>query len=191
MILSRHLKLNHKRTKDKNLSPDEYFKQDLYIPPSGKYIALSLAIALILNFLPFPQDILLFRPDFVAITIIYWCVNHPHKMGMSIAFLLGLLMDVGNTGILGQHALAYCIVIYLTLVLGRRLRIFNLLQQAPQIGLILFVMQIVIVLIAVLGGSHLPGWQYFFATATGTLLWAPIAAVLNTPLKQKSDPNAL
>ena len=110
---------------------------------------------------------------------------------MSVAFMMGLLMDVGNTSILGQHALAYCIVIYLTLVLGRRLRIFNLFQQAPQIGLILLVMQIVIVLIAVLGGSRLPGWPYFFATATGILLWVPISALLNAPLKQKSDPNAL
>lgn len=112
-------------------------------------------------------------------------------MGMSIAFIMGLMMDVGNTGILGQHALAYCIVIYLTLVFGRRLRIFNSIQQAPQIGLILFVMQIVIILVAVSGGSHLPTWQYFFATVTGTLLWMPISLLLSTPLRQKSDPHAL
>ena len=183
--------MNRKKTETKKLDPGEYFKQDLYIPPSGQYIAISLIIALTLNFLPFPQHVLLFRPDFVALTLIYWSINHPHKVGMSVAFMMGLLMDVGNTSILGQHALAYCIVIYLTLVLGRRLRIFNLFQQAPQIGLILLVMQIVIVLIAVLGGSRLPGWPYFFAAATGILLWVPISALLNAPLKQKSDPNAL
>lgn len=183
--------MNRKKTETKKLSPGEYFKQDIYIPPSGQYIALSLVIALTLNFLPLPQHMLLFRPDFVALALMYWSVNHPHKIGMSIAFMMGLLMDAGNTSILGQHALAYCVVIYLTLVLGRRLRIFNLLQQAPQIGLILLMMQIVIVLIGVLGGSRLPGWHYFFATATGTLLWIPLSVLLNAPLKQKSDPNAL
>jgi len=183
--------LNRKKTETKKLNPGEYFKQDIYLPPSGRYIAISLIIALTLNFLPFPQHVLLFRPDFVALTLIYWSVNHPHKIGMSVAFVMGLLMDVGNTSILGQHALAYCVVIYLTLVLGRRLRIFNLFQQAPQIGAILLMAQIVIVLIAVLGGSRLPGWQYFFATATGTLLWVPLSALLNAPLRQKSDPNAL
>ena len=138
------------------------------------------------------KELLIFRPDFVALTIIYWGLNHAYKMGMSIAFAMGLMMDVGNTGILGQHALAYCIVVYLILIFGRRLRIFSLMQQAPQIGLILLVMQIVIVLIAILlGGSHLAGWQYLLAPLMGAVLWPPISFVLNAPLKQKSDPNAL
>lgn len=183
--------MNRKKTKNNQLGLDDYFRQDVYVPPSGGYIAVSLAIALIFNFLPLHQDILIFRPDFVALTIIYWSINYPHKMGMSIAFIMGLMMDVGNTGILGQHALAYCIVVYLTLVLGRRLRIFNVMQQAPQIGLILFTMQIITVLVAISGGSDLPTWHYFSATVTGTLLWAPISLLLSTPLKQKSDPNAL
>ncbi|SFE07144.1 rod shape-determining protein MreD [Nitrosomonas sp. Nm166] len=183
--------MNRKKTKDRNLSPDNYCKQDVYIPPSGEYIATSLVIALILNFLPLQENILIFRPDFVAITIIYWSVNYPYKMGMSIAFGMGLMMDVGNTAILGQHALAYCIAVYLTLILGRRLRIFSLTQQAPQMGLILLAMQIVIVLVAIASGAHLPGWQYFSATVTGILLWVPISVLLSTPLKQKSDFNAL
>lgn len=183
--------MNHKKTKDRdrNLSPDDYYKQDVYVPPSGGYIAISLATALILNLLPLPQDILTFRPDFVAIILIYWGINYPQKMGMSIAFCMGLMMDVGNTAILGQHALAYCIVIYLTLILGRRLRIFSSMQQAPQMGLILFIMQIVIILVAISGGAHLPGWQYFSATVSGILLWVPISILLSTPLKQKSDLN--
>lgn len=164
----------------------------MYVPPSNGYIALTLAIALTINFLPLQEGILIFRPDFVALTIIYWGLNHAYKMEMSIAFAMGLMMDVGNTGILGQHALAYCIVVYLILIFGRRLRIFSLMQQAPQIGLILLVMQIVIILVAILlDGSHLPGWQYLLAPVMGAVLWVPISFVLNAPLRQKSDPNAL
>ena len=183
--------MNHKRTKDQHSDKNYYFGQDVYVPASNGYIALSLAIALILNFLPLQGDLLIFRPDFVAITIIYWGISYPHKMGMSIAFSMGLMMDVGNTSLLGQHALAYCVMIYLTLIFGRRLRLFGLMKQAPQVALILLMMQITLVLIAVSSGSHLPGWSYFFATATGTLLWAPISVLLSTPLKQKPDPNAL
>lgn len=183
--------MNRRKTKYNQLGLDDYFRQDVYVPPSNGYIAISLAIALMFNFLPLHQDILIFRPDFVALTIIYWNINYPHKMGMSIAFIMGLMMDVGNTDILGQHALAYCIAVYLTLVLGRRLRIFSVMLQAPQISLILFAMQVVTVLVAISGGSDLPTWHYFFATATGTLLWVPISLLISTPLKQKSDPNAL
>lgn len=183
--------MNRRKIKNRNLNTDNYYKQDVYVAPSNRYIAISLAIALILNFLPLKENILIFRPDFLAITIIYWGINYPHKMGMSIAFSLGLMMDVADMAILGQHALAYCIVIYLTLLLGRRLRIFSLMQQAPQIGLILFIMQIAILLISILSGAHLPSWQYFSATIVSILLWVPISLLLSTPLKQKSDFNVL
>jgi len=183
--------LNQKRIKDRSSNENNYFRQEVFIPASYGYIALSLALALILNLLPLQGDLLVFRPDFVAITIIYWSINYPHKMRMSIAFGMGLMMDVGDTSILGQHALTYCVMIYLTLIFGRRLRLFGLMQQAPQIALILLMMQTTLILVAISSGSHLPGWSYFFASATGTLLWAPISLLLSTPLKQKPDPNAL
>ena len=182
--------MNPRRIKEKS-NADNYFGEEILVPANNGYVAISLAIALILNFLPLRDDLLILRPDFVAITIAYWSINHPHKMGMSIAFGMGLLMDVGSTSILGQHALAYCVTVYLTLVFGRRLRLFSLIQQAPQICLILFMMQIVIVLVAISNDSNLPGWQYFLAAVTGALLWAPASFLLSIPLRQKPDPNAL
>lgn len=190
-MLSRCLKLNPERIKDDRSNKDNYFGQEVYVPASNWFVAASLVLALILNFLPLQGDMLTFRPDFVAIVIAYWSVNYPHKIGMSVAFGMGLLMDVGNTGILGQHALAYCVIIYLTVIFGRRLRLFNSMQQAPQIGLILLIMQIVTVLVAISGGSALPDGQYFFATVTGTLFWAPGSLLLTMLLKQKTDPDAL
>ena len=190
-MLQRRLKLNPERTKHDKLNKDNYFGQDVYVPASNWFIAASLVLALILNFLPLQGDILVFRPDFVAITIAYWNINHPHKMGMSVAFGMGLMMDAGSTGILGQHALAYCVIFYLTLICGRRLRLFNSMQQAPQVGLILLIMQTVIVLVAISGGSALPDGYYFLAAVSGTLLWAPGSFLLSMLLKQKSDPDAL
>ncbi len=189
--MQRQSKLNRKVNNDNHSDTEGYFREEIYLPASTGYILLSLIIALTLNLLPLQQEFLIFRPDFVAITLIYWCVNESHKMGMSIAFLMGLMMDAGNTSIFGQHALAYCIAVYLALILGRRLRIFNLMQQAPQVGLILFVMQAIIVLVAMAGGSNFPGWHYFSATLSGILLWAPIAVLISIPLKQKPDPDAL
>ncbi|WP_292920745.1 rod shape-determining protein MreD [Nitrosomonas sp.] len=163
----------------------------MYVPASSLFIATSLVIALILNFLPLQGDLLIARPDFVALAIAYWNVNHPHKLGMSLAFGMGLMMDVGNAGIMGQHALAYCVIFYLTQIFGRRLRLFSLLKQAPQIGFFLFIMQTVFVLIALSSGSTLPGWSYFHATITGTLLWAPAAFVMTLLSKPKPDSSAL
>ncbi|UJP05105.1 MAG: rod shape-determining protein MreD [Nitrosomonas sp.] len=165
--------------------------QDVYVPANNWVIAVSLVAALILNLMPLQGDFLVLRPDFVAIALAYWNVNHPYKIGMLIAFFLGLMMDVGDAGILGQHALAYCVIVYLTSVFGRRLRLFNAVRQAPQIGLILFMMQTVMVLIAISTGSPSPEWHYFLATVTGALLWVPASVMLTTLQKPKADPDVL
>jgi rod shape-determining protein MreD len=85
----------------------------------------------------------LFRPDFVAMTIAYWGISYPHKMGMSVAFGLGLMMDVGNAGILGQHALAYCVDDLSHLDFWPPdCGYYGLMKQAPQIALVLLMMQL-------------------------------------------------
>ena len=84
--------MNPERIKENRSNKDNYFGQDVYIPASNWFIAASLVAALILNFLPLQGDILVFRPDFVAIAIAYWNINHPHKMGMGVAFGMGLMM---------------------------------------------------------------------------------------------------
>ncbi|QOJ24897.1 MAG: rod shape-determining protein MreD [Gammaproteobacteria bacterium] len=183
--------MNPEKIKDEQLGKEHYIAQDVYVPASNWFVATSLIVALILNFLPLQGDILLLRPDFLALTLAYWNINYPHKMGMSIAFGMGLLMDVGNAGVMGQHALAYSVVIYLTQIFGRRLRLFNPLQQAPQITLILLMMQWIIVVVAVSSDALLPDWQYYLSIVAGALLWTPLSYLLKWLLKQKPDPNAL
>lgn len=183
--------MNHNQSNDRYPDPDDYLRQDVYNTAGNGYIVFTLVIALILNFLPLHNNTLLFRPDFVALVTLYWCVQHPYKIGMTVAFVMGLMMDVANINVLGQHALAYCVATYLSLVLGRRLRLFNSWQQAPQIGFILLIMQTVMIVVAVLGGLKFPGWEYYFATLTGSLAWIPVSLLLSLPLKQKADPNAL
>ncbi len=181
----------NRESKENHPIQESYLEQDIQLPVSGWFIAASLIVALILNFLPLPEHVLNLRPDFVALTIAYWIVNHPYKMGMSAAFSLGLMMDAGNVGLLGQHALAYCVVVYLALVFGRRLRLFGALQQAPQIGLVLFVMQLVTASIAMANDAPFPGWHYFLATASGIMFWVPISWLFTMLLQPKPDPDAL
>ena len=166
-------------------------EQDALIPATGWFIFFSLVIALLLNLLPLQGLSLALRPDFVALTILYWSINQPQHLGISIAFLMGLFIDVSNVSILGQHAMAYSIVAYIAFVLHRRLRIFNPLQQVPQIILILILMQIIILLIGVIGGADFPGWIFFLASVTGMLTWPLISYILGILRKPKDDPNTL
>ncbi len=166
-------------------------EQDVLIPATGWFIFFSLVIALLLNLLPLQGISLVLRPDFVALTILYWSINQPQHFGISIAFLMGLLIDVSNASILGQHAMAYCVVAYIAFVLHRRLRIFNPLQQIPQIVLILILMQVIILLTGVIGGADFPGWYFFLASLTGMLTWPLISFILGILRKPKDDPNII
>jgi rod shape-determining protein MreD len=104
---------------------------------------------------------------------------------------MGLLMDVGNSSMFGQHALAYSVLIFIALLLRRRLQIFGLLKQAPQIGLLLLIAQFILLLTELLKRSDFPGWHYFLASFTGMLLWPLISFLLKMPHSSKYDPNAL
>ncbi|WP_244531892.1 rod shape-determining protein MreD [Nitrosomonas aestuarii] len=172
---------------ESKLHPHKYFSRDMLAPAKLWYVLLSLALALILNFIPSQSFSLSARPDFAALVILFWSINQPQRMGMSIAFCIGLMMDVHNAGILGHHALAYCAIVYIASVFRRRLRIFDLMQQAPQVGLILLIMQGLLVLIALLNGSNLPDWTFFLASLTGAIVWPLIAFILSIPLRPRPD----
>lgn len=166
-------------------------EQDALLPATGWFIFFSLVIALLLNLLPLQGISLALRPDFVALTILYWSINQPQHFGMSAAFIMGLLIDVSNISILGQHAMAYCVISYIALSIHRRLRIFNPLQQIPQIALLLVFMQLLILLTGLLSGADFPGWIFFLASATGMLTWPLISFILGILRKSKDDPNII
>ena len=176
---------------ESKINPNKYVSRDMLAPAKLWYVLLSLMVALILNFIPLQSFALTIRPDFAALIILYWCINQPQRLGMSIAFCIGLMMDVHNAGIMGHHALVYCMIVYVATVFHRRLRIFNFVQQAPQVGLVLLIMQGILVLIALINGSDLPDWTFFLASLTGAILWPVIAFLLSIPLRPRPDSDAL
>jgi len=171
--------------------PNNPPKQEILLPAKIGVILLSLTLALIFNLLPFSGTALLLRPDFVALGLLYWSINQPQKIGMGAAFVFGLLMDVANASVLGQHALAYSVMTFAALLFHRRMRMFGLRQQAAQAGLLLLVAQCVMLLTGLLAGASFPGLGYFLASATGALVWPPLSLLLRLPQHPKIDPDAL
>ena len=168
-----------------------YPEEEIILPAKNWFIILSLMVGLLLNLLPIQGDLLMLRPDFVALVLLFWGIYQPQRVSMSVAFVMGLLMDVSNSSMFGQHALAYSVMIFIALLLRRRLHIFGLLKQAPQIGLLLLFTQFIILLTELLNRTDFPGWYYFLASFTGMLLWPLISRLLKMPHSSKYDPNAL
>src|SRR5512139_2112974 len=136
-------------------------------PVSGQFMATSLFAAVMLNLLPWQGLVLLARPDFVLLVLLYWVIHQPLRIGMAAAWGLGLVMDVADGALLGQFALSYTVAIFLALVLHRRIQAFGLWQQALHVSVLLLISQLLTLLVHLVSGASFIGWGYFLATISG------------------------
>lgn len=161
----------------------------ILLPVRPWFIFFSLLCAVALNFLPtahWPA-----MPDWVALVLCFWSVRESRRVGMGWAFVLGLLMDVADGAVLGQHCFAYVLLAYFAASLSRRLLWFPLAQQALQVLPLLLAAQLIQMLMRLAVGAVFPGWGYFIGPFVATLLWIPATFVLLLPQYQpvEQDPN--
>lgn len=147
---------------------------------NGWVLPVSLLLALLLGLVPMPGVLQPLRPYWLALVLAYWVLEAPDKVGLGVAFLLGLLADLAFGGLLGEQALR---LVVLTFILDRfraRLRFFPMSQQALAIGGLLVNDRVVgIGIHLVLGAVQLP-WTYWLAPVLGMVLWAPLHLVLDS-----------
>lgn len=154
----------------------------ILLPVRMGWVWSSLLIALALNFVPTRH--IPGVPDFVALVLAFWCVREPLRISMGAGFLLGLLTDIGHGSAMGQHALAYVLLAFICGAMSRRLLWFTPPAQCLQMLPLFLMTQIVMLIVRLLAGAEFPGWEYFFATFTTSLLWFPAHYVLLLPQMQ-------
>lgn len=162
--------------------------QEILLPVRPGFIALTLIAALFLNLLPWAGYWLWVRPDFVALVVLYWCIEEPRKIGFAGAWLLGLFMDVADGTLFGQHALAYAILAYAGIVLHRRVRMFSGTPQVLHVIPLLLLNDLIVLGIRALAGADFPGFQYFIGSFVAGALWPPLGVLLRLPQRPKPDP---
>lgn len=151
-------------------------------PARASTIAASLAVALLLNFLPWKD--LRVAPDFVALVLAFWCVRQPRLVGLGLAWSVGLVVDAGNGVLLGQHALAYSVLAFLAIWLSRRILWFGPVLQAAHVALILAATQALVLLVRIAAGDPFPGWAIFFGPLVGASLWPVVSWLLILPQRR-------
>ncbi len=159
----------------------------ILLPVRPWFIFLSLIVALLLKFLPtahWPG-----MPDWVALVLCFWSVREFRRVGMGWAFVLGLLMDVADGAVLGQHCFAYVLLAFLAASQSRRLLWFPLLQQALQVLPLLLLTQVIQVLMRLAVGAEFPGWSYFIGPLVASLLWIPATFILLLPQYRPVEQN--
>ncbi len=134
-------------------------------------ILITLIVALLLTIIPLPEWARPFRPQWYTLTLIYWVMALPQRVGVGSGWLLGTIVDLLTESLLGLHALGLSIIAFIVIKLHRRIRVYPLWQQSLAILLILLLEQFLIYWIIGFTGHPLPSPAYWSAPFFGTLLW--------------------
>jgi rod shape-determining protein MreD len=143
-------------------------------PQGGSFIVITIIIAMLLMLVPLPDNVRFARPEWVLMTLIYWAMALPQRIGVGYAWCIGLLMDVLMGGTLGVEAFSYAFVIYLILRFHLQLRQYPLWQQALSIMVFVLVVNIPSVLMT----SDFASWYVWLPAVTTTVLWPIVYAFL-------------
>jgi len=146
---------------------------------SRTQLLLSALVALILTVLPLPHWLDVVRPAFLVLTVLYWSVNAPRAGGLAIGFFAGLMLDVFQGPVLGEHALALSLVTYIAVREHQRLRSKPAIQQAMIVFAFLVVYEIVLFMIDGWTGHPVTSPLRWVHTVSGALIWPPAAAILS------------
>lgn len=117
------------------------------------------------------------NPDWIAMVLIYWIMSHPDRVGVGSAWVTGLFADVLTGRLLGQHALAYSVIAYLTLRWHKRLRFYSLPQQCLWILILLLIGQLLVLWTQNSKGVESMQWSYWLPSLSGALIW-PLLIVI-------------
>jgi rod shape-determining protein MreD len=99
-------------------------------------------------------------------------------------------MDVHQSALLGQHALAYAALSFLAIAMHRRLLWFSVPSQAAQVLPLFVVAHALTLLVRLIAGDDFPGWSMLLAPVLEALLWPAVSVVLLLPQKRAPNPDA-
>jgi rod shape-determining protein MreD len=134
-------------------------------------IYLTLLVGYLLAITPLPEWLQSYRPQWVALILIYWCMALPERVGVGVGFSAGLLFDVLSGTLLGQHALGYSVIAYLALKLHLRVRVLPLRQQVFTVFVLLLVERLLALWSTGAAGYPTPSLWYWITPIISMLLW--------------------
>jgi rod shape-determining protein MreD len=141
--------------------------------------------AFVLNLLPWGQWVGI--PDFVALVLVFWSIHQPRKVGIGMAFFMGLLMDVHDATLLGENALAYTLLSYFAIMIHRRVLWFPTGTQALHVLPLLLLAQTVQLLIRLVVSGKFPGWFFYAEAFVAAALWPAATWILLAPQRRAID----
>ena len=141
-------------------------------------VFFSCLVGLILTVLPLPPWLDLVRPGFLVLAVLYWSIAAPWIGGIGLGWFCGLLLDVFQGPVLGQHAMALSLVTYFTSREHQKIRSKPAFQQSLIVLAALVMYEVVVFAIDGWTGHPLTSPLRWIHAITGAVLWPLVAAIL-------------
>ena len=134
-------------------------------------VILTLVVGLMLTLMPLPDSVDSFRPDWLALLAIFWAMKLPRSWSIGSAWIIGLVLDASQGTLLGQHALAFCVIVFMTVRFHLLMRVFPLSQLSATVFALLAVYQFLLFWIHGILGINAAPIVYWAPVITGALIW--------------------
>ncbi|MES2217931.1 MAG: rod shape-determining protein MreD [Pseudomonadota bacterium] len=157
--------------------------QNFWLP-----VFLSFLVAVILTLLPMPDWTIWLRPAWVLMVLIYWVITSPHRVNVGVAWIVGILLDVLNGTLLGEHALALTIVTFFVARLHTQLRMYPVLQQGMWIFLFVLLYQFILFCVQGFIGELPKTWLYWSSSLTSMVLWPWVYTIMRDYRRKANTP---
>ena len=142
-------------------------------------VFMSFIFGLMLTIMPLPEAVAAFRPDWLAMLVIYWAMQLPRTWSVGTAWIVGIVLDASQGTLLGQHALALCCIAFITVRFHLLMRVFPVPQLTASVFPILAIYQFLLFWINGVAGVDAPAIAYWGPVISGTLLWPVMMAFLS------------
>jgi len=143
-------------------------------------VTLSLILALLLAIVPLPQSINAARPHLLLLLLIYWSLSAPQLVGLAAAWICGLALDMLKGTLIGQHALAFLLIAYVTHKFQLRMRLFPIYQQTLMVFALVAIYEGLVFVIDGFKGQAVPNAAHWLPVITSALLWPLLVAAMDT-----------
>jgi rod shape-determining protein MreD len=165
--------------------------QQLLLPVSPAFMLVTMVVALLLDMLQSMAWLgnAAWAPDWLALVLVFWAIHQPLRVGVGAAFVLGLLTDVHQTSLLGQHAFTYTVQGYLATMIHRRILWFDVPSQALQVLPVFMAAQVLELTVRITAGGLFPGWSFVLPPLLQAAMWPLVTVILLAPQRRAPDPD--
>jgi len=142
-------------------------------------VVITILVAFMLTIMPLPDAAEPYRPDWLALVLIFWAMTVPRSYSVGIAWTIGIVLDVAQGTLLGQHALALCAIAYITVKFHLLMRVFPLSQLTATVFALLALYQFLLFWINGVAGVSAPAVSYWGPVVAGTIVWPMLSIFLS------------